>query len=237
MKKEKQNKGFTIVELLIATGVFSVMIIVIATMIVQISRMYYKGIVLNNTQTAARSILDEISDPIQLENSTIGLKQVPADPVPFEFNQSGVGHKALCVGLTRYTYVEGFQQAQAFDPADRTIPHALWRDQLATPEECVANLGALDLTVADLSAVSPDGGDLLEEYMWLRELTVKSVPDKDIYSIEVDVLFGDRDLMNPVDPSGVPTADAPTDCRGAIAGSQWCAQSIYSTFVLKRIKN
>lgn len=66
-KKEKTIKntaGFTIVELMIATVVFSVILILITTGIIQIGKAYYKGIIGSRTQETARKITDEVGRSI-----------------------------------------------------------------------------------------------------------------------------------------------------------------------------
>ena len=68
MRINKQN-GFTIVELLIASAVFSFVILGASVAIIQISRLYYKGIIVSNTQTSAKAILDSITQAIQYESA------------------------------------------------------------------------------------------------------------------------------------------------------------------------
>lgn len=64
-KSLHESRGFTLVELLIAASVFSVLLIVITFAIVQISRSYSKGIVASRTQESARAVIDEVSKAVQ----------------------------------------------------------------------------------------------------------------------------------------------------------------------------
>lgn len=59
------NRGFTIIELLIATVVFSVILLIITGAIVQFGRIYNRGNVDSKTKEAARNIVNSISQDIQ----------------------------------------------------------------------------------------------------------------------------------------------------------------------------
>ena len=224
MNRLKSDKtGFTITELLISTAVFSVVVMVISTMTIQIARMYYKGINLTKTQTTARNLLDSFSRPIQLENAQI----TQTDSV----NNGGLTQEYFCVGTTGYTFAEGLKVdsgATSYSETTKTIPHVLWQSNNSSVAECIDN--AKNVNLADKN-ISVNGRDLIFDKMWLKELTVNEVTNKkNLWNLRVNVLYGDRDLMLPED-----TSQNPEKCRGGIAGSQWCAQSYYETFIYKRV--
>ncbi len=219
-KIRKNNTGFTIIELLVATAVFSVVLLGAAATILQTSRLYYKGIISSRTQTAAREMLESISRPIQLEKQTV-IK-------PINVGMTGSYQvQALCVGTTRITYVIGLESDQnvSIDEAATKIRHAAWRDVIASPQECATG-------IPDLQAVKPtaNGVDLLGQHMRLSDLTLESLQAtrQGVWKVRVSVLYGERSLMSPA--AGIPNA-----CLGAIAGSQWCARTTYETMVYKRI--
>jgi prepilin-type N-terminal cleavage/methylation domain-containing protein len=85
--KRLNDRGFTIIELLIATVVFSVVLLVVTTGIVQFGRVYYKGVIQARTQERARAIVEDIAQNIQ-------------------FSGAGVvsGPNTYCVGNRVYTY-------------------------------------------------------------------------------------------------------------------------------------
>lgn len=62
---QKSESGFTIVELMIATVVFSMVLLVCAYAILHVGRMYYKGMVMNRTQDVARRIVDDVADTVK----------------------------------------------------------------------------------------------------------------------------------------------------------------------------
>lgn len=86
--------GFTIVELLIATIVFSVVLLVCAMGLIQITRTYYKGVTTTKTQEAARAILDEVAAAVMFSGAEPMARDVP--PI-----------SAYCLGDTRLTFSRG----------------------------------------------------------------------------------------------------------------------------------
>lgn len=96
MKNNKTNTttnqaGFTIVELMIATMVFSSIILVITFGVLQFSKAYYKGITASNTQNAARNIIDATTQAAQYSGGTLTT------------NTSGAV-KTICIGNSQFDY-------------------------------------------------------------------------------------------------------------------------------------
>lgn len=98
----KREDGFTIVELMIATAVFSVVLLVISAAIVQIGRLYYKGITGARTQEVARSVLTDIADTVQFGNGQITSRLQNAGDDRFG---------SICVATQHYSYALGKQIA------------------------------------------------------------------------------------------------------------------------------
>jgi prepilin-type N-terminal cleavage/methylation domain-containing protein len=68
--KRVNNKGFTIIELLIATVIFSLILLVITGAIVQFGRIYYRGIVQSRTQERSRAITESIAKNLQFSHKS-----------------------------------------------------------------------------------------------------------------------------------------------------------------------
>ena len=75
-----RNKGFTIIELMISTVIFSLVLLMCLVGIVQVSRTYYKGVTRAKTQEATRRLMDEIKESIQLSGVKILPTTGPAGP-------------------------------------------------------------------------------------------------------------------------------------------------------------
>jgi prepilin-type N-terminal cleavage/methylation domain-containing protein len=205
---KRQQKGFTIVELMIATLVFSTVLLVVTVGIIQITRVYYKGLNEAATQDTVRSIADTISQSIQFGGGDV-------TPTPGRT----LNTVSFCVGNTQYTYRSGYQLV------DGTPDNSNGKHQ--------SNQGLISRTLPGCNGASPNastGREMLSPKMRLSELTVKQdANEPDLYKITVRVAFGDDDLLNDS------TGPKPT-CKST-AGSQFCSVSELTTTVVKRIGN
>lgn len=208
--RHTNQKGFTLVELLIATTVFSVILMAAASTLIQIGRMYYKGVITAKTQNIARTVIDDVSRTIQFSNGS--LMEAPA---------GDLDPKAYCVGTTRYTYIIGRQVSD--NPTSSQTRHALWQDSISD-----GGCDSQGLPNLQEAVPSPGGRELLEEGMRLQAFNISSLEDNDVFSIAVKVIYGDDDLLN--DPTN------PTACKGSVVGGQWCAISDLSTVVYSRAR-
>lgn len=65
------QRGFTIVELMIATLVFSVILTVVTMGVLSFSNRYYKGVHASTTQNTTRNIMDTITQAIQFGDARV----------------------------------------------------------------------------------------------------------------------------------------------------------------------
>ena len=206
---KNQSEGFTIIELMIAITIFSVVLLAAGATLTQISRLYYKGVITNKTQNISRSLIDEISQNLQFSSGVV--------------NSATNGQtQSVCIGSTRYTFVLNKQIKQG----DSRTLHALWRDKISGVGSCGDNQPNL----SDENPVGDEGKELLETGMRLKSLSVTDTGRNEIYSITVGVMHGDDDLINFTSPG------SPKDCKGDITGSQWCALSELTTQIYSRVR-
>ena len=92
MMKRLNKNGFTIIELLIATVVFSVVLMVITASIVQFGKLYYRGVVQDRMQETVRNISESVTQTIQFAGVST--------PVSFTNGSNITGY---CIGNIRYT--------------------------------------------------------------------------------------------------------------------------------------
>lgn len=204
----RRQDGFTIVELMIATSVFSVFLLMITLVIVQISRTYTKGIVISKTQEAARAVTSEITRAIQFGGSSLSLP--PASPT------AGTVY-TFCAGSQRYTFVVGRQLKASPTAADQSA-HVLVADSVALG--CPS--GSLVITDTKLQR------ELLGENMRLSNLSISQVGTTNLYRVLVRVAYGNfDDLENPTATTA--------QCRNTQGSSEFCAVSELVTTVQKRL--
>ena len=206
-----RSDGFTILELMIATMVFAVVLMVVTIGILQVARVYYKGVTETNTQNTARNIIDTIAQAIQFSGGDV--TTTPATPV------AGTDY-AFCVGDRQFTFRLGWQVESGFNPTQNQTWHALVQNTVAG---CSSSSAA-----QNLSNQTINGRDLMGRHMRLSNLVVQNLGTNQ-YRVTVRVVFGDNDLLNN------PTT-ATAQCQSVTAGTQFCAVSELSTVVLKRVQ-
>lgn len=257
-KKIRIQRGFTIIELMISTVVFSLVLLAASAAIIQIGKKYYKGITNARTQEVARSTVDEIAQSLQFTNQSIKVPNYPnIDAIPgpdVKYNiynllfpsQLSSGPDVIisdtnivtsvpdtfyfCIGTKRYSFVLNKQ-------INDTNPHAFWIDE---PEVGCANavaMGPAALNQADPSnsPVYPanNGRELLDKNMRITKLSI-APKSNGLWTIDLSLASGENDLMlytyNSV------TGQGRISCEGSLLGSEFCATSEISVNVSKRIQ-
>jgi prepilin-type N-terminal cleavage/methylation domain-containing protein len=83
MARRPHQTGFTLIELMIATTLFAVVLIVILASFLQIGKIFYKGVSLNSVHESVRTVVDEISDDIKFAQVQVCAPQDPTgNPAP-----------------------------------------------------------------------------------------------------------------------------------------------------------
>lgn len=211
-KHRRKQQGFTIIELMIATTVLSVILVMVTFVMISIGKLYYKGISQAKAQQTARSIVEDVSDRLELNDKN------PYDPPPTHPpTDATLTFQAYCVGETRYSYI---LNRQIGSDAATQIRHVLWRDK--TPASgCVP----ADLTLANPTSDPSDtsGTELMTDR---GQLAAFSVSGTSPYQIEVLVALGEDDTLD--------KAGSNTQCKNQ-ANNEFCATSRLITSVTKRL--
>ncbi|HEV2402734.1 MAG TPA: prepilin-type N-terminal cleavage/methylation domain-containing protein [Candidatus Saccharimonadales bacterium] len=222
---EPSAGGFTIVELLIATVVFSMVLLLVTEGVLQITGTYYKGVTGANTQTVATNVISTIAQAIQF-----------GGPVMPTLNIGPDTDAAFCVGNIQFSYLLGEQLV-----GTNTTPlganqkyHSLVENPLsgncpATPPQPLHSGGAIS------------GRELLSPQMRLSNLIISSVNGTGqngipaAYEITLQVTYGNDDLL--ISQSQGPNHPTAPDvvCRGS-AGDQFCSVTKLSTIVVQRVQ-
>jgi prepilin-type N-terminal cleavage/methylation domain-containing protein len=211
MKKKKMDQsGFTIIELIIATTVFGVMMLLATAGIIQIGKIYYKGVTTARTQETTRAIVDEISRSIQMTDNTT---------LAYSASDGANGERSTCVGTTRYTYLTNGTILRSTDE------HVLWTDQIKSGASCAPLNLKQPNPVDGNTDTSVQGKELLARNMRLAEFNVGSINGTSLKTVRVKVIYGDLDLYD----------NATNSCLPISQGGQFCAASSLSTSVKQRL--
>lgn len=209
------------VELLVSITVFSTVLLLCSMAIVHVGKMYYKGMITNRTQDAARQVMESVTAAVQFGDRG-AVPELVGDYI-----LSGVTHRTVCIGKTRFTYAP----AAALGTGTGKSRHILWRDRVVN--ECYTSDTSLPDHI-NLTLANPGGSggqELLGSNMRTPELSVTSV-DGITWDIVVRVAYGDEASL-----FENPTPEFPvfSVCKGSNAGGQFCATSQLTTSVIKRL--
>jgi prepilin-type N-terminal cleavage/methylation domain-containing protein len=208
-----KERGFTIIELLIAITVFSVVLVMATTIMISIGNLFDKGVNQARTQDDARTILDDIAQHLQLGITILN----PAAPV----SQGGHSVYVLCADNTRYTYAPGVQIGST---PGTTLPHVLWRDTLVSGSSC---LPATLTNASNPSGPTATGGaELMAPASRLSYFKLSSTVSP--YTLDVGVTYGDPTLSPPAVGLNI------TCQGGSSSANRFCATSHLSTTVAER---
>jgi len=225
-----RQAGFTIVELMIATLVFSMVLLVITVGVLHFTNSYYKGVNSSATQTAAQNAIDTISQTVQFSSNT------PSAGTP----ATGAGTDGnFCVGSKLFLYTLGKEYGTA---APAVGNWGLYMIDNPNTASCVGS----GLTPAQLA----NGVELLAANMRVTNLSVaNSNPTTNLWQIALGIAYGDADLLcntsqngntggcSPGDQTSAATANvsgADIACKSQ-TGSQFCSVAALSTVAQQRI--
>lgn len=206
-----RSKGFTVVELMIAIAIFGLVLLFVATAIMQVSRLYYRNLTETKVQNTNRELVDGISRAIQFNGGTV--TDTPPGAV------GGSATYTFCIGNQQYSYKLGQQLVEGTAGVNQSRRVLVVR----TLSGCTSS--SLPPSMTNPAAA---GREILTPKMRIAKLEVKSA-GSDYYTIKSRIVYGDPDLLNN------PTADNAT-CRNITSGTQFCAVSDITAAVAKRVK-
>ncbi len=220
------EQGFTIVELMIATLVFSVILLVITVGVLRFSSAYYKGVNNSNTQSVARSITDTVSQAVQF-----GSTSVTPSSTPGLYDAAGL-KGVFCAG--GYTFVYSQKQYTGGTPDVNNPGFFMMR----MPTANCGTVSALD---------TQEGQELLGKGMRVTNVSLLAGTN-DVYTFSVTVAYGENDLLcitasnGCAQGSSVPTdsqlvaAGSGISCRSG-TGNEYCSVVTLDTSIKKRVGN
>jgi len=222
------QSGFTIVELMIATIVSSVILLVITVGIVRFTNDYYHGINASNTQATTQDAIDMIAHSVEFNAGTTSAVSDTAT--------SG----AFCAGTHLFMFTAG----QQLKGAPNDTNWGLY--QINNP-----NANCNPLTLAQVTAAG-GGSELLGKNMRLAYLKISQQAGTNLWNVDIRVAYGDYDLLckksisagtagscAPGSPSFASNATIQGNdviCKTQ-SGSQFCSVSHLTTSIGQRISN
>lgn len=177
LPRDKHESGFTIIELMIASLVFSVILVVITVGVTSFTRSYYKGVRSSAVQNRTRTIVDTVAQSIEFSGSSI---------TPTGSNNY------FCTGGKIFSFSLGVRYTGTVSTASR----GLFQQDIPTGGSCP--------TTAPDPATAINGRELLEPNMRVSNLVLRPVTSAgatNMYQIVLRIAYGEDDLL--VNPTGV----------------------------------
>ena len=225
-KPSIDENGFTIIELLIATMIFSLVLLVMTIAITDISKTYYRGVTEADTYNTTRNIINNISQAIQVNGGSIVNPITPSNGVVgAPCGGGGAISCGFCVGSEEFSYLVGYELEPGIAATDTSLfksPHSFVTNTVAG-----CNSTTLAQNLASTGSLASGSRELLSPNMRLAQLSLSPVGTNS-YNVGVRILFGDLDLLTA-------STGSSASCNGQ-AGSQFCAVSQLSTVVQKRVQ-
>lgn len=232
-KKNRKPEGFTIIELLVATSVFSLILMVALAGILRVTQLYYKGITASRTQDVARSLADELTESIQYSNSTIAIQSDPLVAGPEVSATATDDTNFFCVGPKRYTYAIDRQLKADPDSNLKQKKHVLWVD---VPEGGCS--GPANLNDENPSPPSDNGREILGENMRLARLEIipETIFGREAYTLNLSVAYGDHAENN--NGGALTTNGSSRTCQSLNSPfvGQFCSVSSISVLIERRLQ-
>lgn len=218
IRRAKRQKGFTLVELLLALAFVAFVLIFATTTIVQVMRTYNKGLAVKEINQTARATLQDMSRIVTSSNpNSIVLSAITPDP--------STSQGRICFGGV--SYVWNFNSATLNTYTDGSRVN-LARVNDPGSSMCVATSGIypkIDKTKAT---------ELLSGNVWVQQLNVTPSANGSFYDLYIQLSTVD----DPANPAityawSNPNPDLRVKCKGGPEG-QFCAVASFSTSVNAR---
>jgi prepilin-type N-terminal cleavage/methylation domain-containing protein len=220
----KNNEGFTLVELMIATMIFSMVLVVLLASFLQIARMFYKGVSISSTNEAARSLIEEVVNDVRFSSASTACD--PTAPLP---NGCPNNKKYFCIGNHRYTYVltKKVTSTDVASPTASSLNAGIMQD---TVNSCLPPISASD------NGTNPR--QLLGLNMQLNEMEFKPADNGVLVHAHVLLYGADSNVFasyaNPAHTPAEALVDPDAHCSGNLLDTQLCATADFQTIVSVR---
>ncbi len=234
--KEDAQKGFTLIELMVSTVVFSLVLMAVTVALVQISRLYYRGVTQARTQEIMRNVSDEIAQSIQFSAQDVTPPNydiavgTPGPNIPAIDKGAGYDLFYFCVGPKRYSFtIDRMVSKEDPGESNKYSPHGIWVD---VPEDtgCANSAvppGPANLYDTDMQPTD-EGRELLQDNMRITKLELIPISDE-LWKLNLAIAYGEEEFFFVND-------EGRKVCEGSRIGVELCATSELSLTILRRVQ-
>lgn len=219
--RQRQREGFTLIELVLAMGFISVLLLAIALTIIQIGQIYNRGMTLKAVNQTARVLTDDLKRSL---TASEGFN------VDTNFEASGTAGARLCLGT--YSYIWNFGKAiQNNDAALAKYEDSALKDpvrMVKVPDPaglyCERSADTGDLKQKNIRQVDTDNKSAIEmlnsgdRNLTLHQFsltaannTYDSTTGQHLYTVSFTIGTGDAKALTPDQTSCLPPGDPNAD--------------------------
>jgi len=212
---KRRTSGFTILEVLIATMVFTVVLMICIQVVTRIGQLYFKGVTSAQIQDLTRKLSEEFSGQIQFGSG-----------IPYPDTISGNDPNlplVFCVGDNSYRAIMNRRVGDSITSGP--VTSVLLRKPYS---------GACSFS----NTWFDDATELAIKNMSILKLSIiRSTTDPYIWTLDIRLALGDSDIFSyPAVSTDDPAVYGAAICKSGILGSQFCATSELSSTILRRVR-
>jgi prepilin-type N-terminal cleavage/methylation domain-containing protein len=213
--KSDNGKGFTLIELMIATTVFSVVLLLAMTGFFQIGHIFYKGVSITQSQDVANQIGVDLNESIQGASKITPL-------VPY------AGMQYMCIGKNRYTIDVNHRVDLSDATALSTGKVGIVKDVMSSDNSCAPPCLPNPSACSGSEIAWNKPIELLGDNMRVEVISVAPLAavSNDYYTINLILSYGADDLLTYKTPGDRSTVQCNTN-----EGKQFCATGRYSASI------
>jgi prepilin-type N-terminal cleavage/methylation domain-containing protein len=222
LTKDKNQRGFTLVELMIALSVLSIILLMASLIMIQIGKWYSKGVNASNLQNVSRNITADVTSALQFSgvalNSGSGTQSMNGVSMPV---------RSYCLGKVRYTFIEN-RKLGSDRQTNVTTNHVFWRDEMRDTSSCPPRIITASGIPTNDAQTDPlkRGYEMVANNMRVTSFNIQSIGNG-VYQLDLNMAFGDDDVVN--------TSAGRATCRSG-PGSEFCSASNLRTIINRRLQ-
>ncbi len=182
IKKLDQN-GFTIIELLIATSVFTAVLFIVTYGVIQISKTYTNGFIRGQTQNIAVSLSDTMTRDIEF-STTASITTDQSAQVTKTGSQATI-YYYFCTTQNEYFYIPG---GNIYKIPIVSLQGVLGSQNCFSPQQFINNSG---LSADTQSLLSPNNVEILNHTVYDNQSMLSNV-SSGLYSVNIEILYGNQ---------------------------------------------
>lgn len=222
LKSRRDFSGFTIVELIIATTVFSTVLMASLFGFFHIGRLYYKGVTITQTQQSSRAVLNQVlTDIQQAADGSVSFRS-ELDSVKDEQDNT-YQRFYYCVGSSRYTVLAGRAVNLAQDP-NYVNNFGILKDPLPGGGSCTSPYKGTGDTEPQFSEGVTE---LLADNMRVSRFSIEPIDyDERLFNVRVRLAYGNDDVLDLSQLENI-------KCDDSIKVSEFCSVAELDTNVTR----